>query len=767
MEKRFARVHISGIVQGVGFRPFVYQLAVQHKLSGWVRNTSAGVDIEVEGWSDHLDAFLSDLKSPPPLARIDSFETSSGPLQGFETFEILASLPQPGSFQPISPDVAVCDDCRRELFDPSDRRFRYPFINCTHCGPRLTIIRDIPYDRPKTTMAGFPLCPECDSEYRDPLDRRFHAQPVACAVCGPHIWIDQPGGTRTFGEAALQAVRAALSEGKTAAIKGLGGFHLACDALNAEAVETLRRRKLRVEKPFAVMMADIDSVRRHCVLPEEAENLLTSRQAPIVLLDKRPDSAVVEAVAPGQKRLGVMLPYTPLHLLLLEQTDGFTDVLVMTSANLSEEPIVFRNDEVDSRLGNLADVYLLHDREIHTRCDDSVSMLLEGAPYLTRRSRGYAPDPVRLAEKFPPVFAAGAEMKNTFCLTRDSYAFLSHHIGDMENYETLTAYEEAVDLYQRLFRIRPEILAADLHPDYMATRYAEQRAQQEGLPLIRVQHHFAHIVSCMAEHQLPADEPVIGVAFDGTGYGLDGAIWGGEFLLADQADFRRALHLRYTPLPGGDAAVKAPWRMALSWLRTCGIPWEADLPPVRAAGGQALKLLGQQLELGLNAPLTSSMGRLFDAAAALIGLREEINYEAQAAVELESLADADETGSWPFSISRQEIDPGPMFAGLLQDLRAGVPKPVLAARFHNTAAAMVLEGCIRLRAEKGLGRVVLSGGVWQNVTLLCTAQEMLERSGFDVLLQRQVPANDGGLSLGQEMIAARRAAGVKSQWVEV
>lgn len=766
MSKQFARVHIGGIVQGVGFRPFVYQLAVENQLHGWVRNTSAGVDIEVEGSGLAVDAFLEGLHTPPPLARIDSMTVTGGDMKGFGSFEILPSMPEPGSFQPISQDVAICNDCRRELFDPEDRRFRYPFINCTHCGPRLTIIRDIPYDRPNTTMSDFMLCPDCRAEYDNPLDRRFHAQPVACAACGPQIRLEESTGGRLDGEDALQAVREALREGRIAAIKGLGGFHLACDAENPAAVRRLRERKLRVEKPFALMMADMEAVREHCLLAEGAEKVLTSREAPILLLQKRSDSTIAAEVAPGQDRLGVMLPYTPLHCLLLEREEGFPEALVMTSANLSEEPIAYRNDEAAARLDQLADVFLLHDRPIQTRCDDSVVMIHRGQPCITRRSRGYAPDPIRLVEQLPSVFAAGAELKNTFCITREKYAFLSHHIGNMENYETLTAYQEAVDLYENMFRIRPEILAADMHPDYLATQYAVDRAEAEGLPIVRVQHHFAHIVSCMAEHRLPFDEPVIGVSFDGTGFGMDGTVWGGEFLLADQAGFRRALHLKYVPLPGGDAAVRSPWRMALSWLREAGVAWEEDLPPVKAAGEQALALLDQQLALNLNAPLTSSMGRLFDAVSALIGLRAEVNYEAQAAMELEAAVDPDQPGLYPFNIESGVADPVPMIRQVAADLRAGANQRTIAARFHNTAARMVLEGCVKLRREASLNRVVLSGGVWQNLTLLRSSQELLEEAGFDVILHRCVPPNDGGLALGQAVAAAQIADGKRSEFSE-
>ena len=766
MENRFAKVHISGVVQGVGFRPFVYQLAVRHTMRGWVRNTSSGVDIEVEGEPERLEAFLEDLKSPPPLARIDSFVVQNAPLKAFSGFEILPSLPEPGSFLPISPDVAVCADCKQELFDPKDRRYRYPFINCTHCGPRLTIITDIPYDRPKTTMADFILCEACEAEYENPIDRRFHAQPVACQDCGPQIWIDHRGGTRVFGEKALQTARTALKEGKVVAVKGLGGFHLACDAENGQAVGTLRERKLRVEKPFALMMADLDTVRQNCLLDDGAEELLSSKEAPIVLLEKRTESAIAEAVAPGQKKLGVMLPYTPLHFLLLEQAKDYPAALVMTSANLSEEPIVYKNDDVEPRLGSLADMYLLNNREIQTRCDDSVSALYKGYPYIFRRSRGYAPDPIKLAENVPPMLAAGAELKNTFCLTRDNYAFMSHHIGDMENYETLTAYEDAIKLYERLFRIEPELLVSDYHPDYMATLYIQQRAEREGLPMIQVQHHFAHIAACMAEHRLPADESVIGVSFDGTGYGIDGAVWGGEFLLADQAGFKRAFHLKYVPLAGGETAVRNPWRMALAWLKTAGISWSEDLPPVLAVSGEELKLFGQQLDLELNAPLTSSMGRLFDAAASMMGVRQKINYEAQAAMELEALVDPDETSHYPFDFEKERLDASPMFVEILSDFRNGTKPAQMAARFHNTIAAVVLEGCLKLRKQTDLNKVVLSGGVWQNLTLLSKTVPMLEGDNFEVLIHRQVPANDGGLSLGQAAAAAQQAAGRTSRWVE-
>ena len=583
-------IHITGIVQGVGFRPFVYGLAVRTGLSGWVRNTSSGVDIEVDGPAAALDGFTAALRNElPPLARIDSLVATPRPADGFTGFNILASQAQEGAFQPISPDMAICSDCRRELFDPADRRYRYPFINCTNCGPRFTIIRDIPYDRPLTTMAPFPLCSDCAAEYHNPLDRRFHAQPVACPACGPRVWLERPGETAELagGDHALAAARALLGKGAILAVKGLGGFHLACDATNDAAVATLRRRKLRVDKPFAVMLPDLDAVRRHCLLSETEAALLSSPGRPIVIVPRHLDSTIAAAVAPGQTTIGVMLPYTPLHYLLLERAAGFTEALVMTSGNLSEEPIAYSNEAARERLGALADAFLLHNRDIYTRCDDSVVRVVKkrettdftddtdleaagenGARAIKapvarashtlplRRSRGYAPYPVRLPWSAAPLLATGAELKNTFCLTRDDYAFLSHHIGDLENYETLVAFLDGVTHMERLFRARPQAIAYDLHPNYLATRYAQERAEREGLPAIGVQHHHAHIAAGMAEHGLPPDAAVIGVAFDGTGYGDDGAIWGGEFLVGGYGGYERAAHLRYSLLPGGDRAVR-------------------------------------------------------------------------------------------------------------------------------------------------------------------------------------------------------------------
>ncbi|MGD2027695.1 MAG: carbamoyltransferase HypF, partial [Anaerolineales bacterium] len=619
------RIHINGIVQGVGFRPFVFNLAEAYHLNGWVRNSSAGVDIEVQGAPDMVEGFISDLrKKAPPLSKIDEFIVDQIPEQGFSQFKIIHSENDPGAFVPISPDVTICGDCLEELFTPDDRRFLYPFINCTNCGPRFTIIKDIPYDRPYTTMADFPMCPECRAEYEDPKDRRFHAQPVACPKCGPHIWLTSAGEeeNRLKEQEALQKARHLLKEGKILAIRGLGGFHLACDATNGEAVSELRKRKLRVGKPFALMLPSIQAIEKHCQISPSERDLIASRERPIVVVRKKPESSISTEVAPNQHTLGVMLPYTPLHKLLLEEHPDFPDALVMTSGNLSDEPIATDNQEALKRLEQLADFFLLHNRDIHIRCDDSVIRAVSDPTqnqsiYHLRRSRGYAPFPVRTAWKMPQIFAAGAELKNTFCLTKDRYAFVSHHIGDLENYETMVAFIEGVEHYQNLFRVCPEVVAYDLHQDYLATRIAVEHAQEHDLPAYSIQHHHAHIAACMAEYSLPADEPVIGLSFDGTGFGTDGTIWGGEFLLATYTSSDRVFHLKSVPLPGGDSATKEPWRMALSWLDAAGVPWDETLPPVKFAGSENIPMLHTQIEKQINAPLTSSIGRLFDAAASI------------------------------------------------------------------------------------------------------------------------------------------------------
>jgi hydrogenase maturation protein HypF len=757
-------IHITGIVQGVGFRPFVYNLATGLGLTGWVRNTSAGVDIELEGETPVLDEFVLRLRADaPPLAHLDEVEVSSREPSGYQTFEIEHSEAVPDAFQPISPDVSICPDCLRELFDPSDRRYRYPFINCTNCGPRFTIIKDIPYDRPKTTMAVFPMCSDCQAEYSDPTDRRFHAQPVACPECGPRVWLEMtPGedsakstiGRYTIGDEAILVAQRLLREGKILAVKGLGGFHLACDALNTQAVAQLRERKLRVDKPFALMFPNLAQIEQHCLVSPDERALLESAARPIVLLRRKPGSVIVPQVAPGQEQLGVMLPYTPLHYLLFADTPH-PRPLVMTSANLAEEPICTDNVEAREHLSGLTDAFLMHDRDIHIRTDDSVMRVLPDlGPYPIRRSRGYAPFPVRLPWQVTPILAAGAHLKNTFCITNRNYAFLSHHIGDLENYETLQSFEQGIAHFEGLFRVKPEFLACDLHPDYLATRYAVERAERDTLPIIKVQHHHAHIAAVMAEHRLDGSEPVIGVSFDGTGYGDDGAIWGGEFLLADYAGYRRMAHLGYFPLPGGDAATRRPSRTALGLLHALGLDWDEALPTHADLCYEDRTAIRIQLERKLNSPLTSSMGRLFDAAAALAGVRQKVNYEAQAAIEFEALSDPDETGIYPFEFATGQINASPAIQALIADVLAGRPAPQISARFHNGLAVMVRDVCASIRVETGASRVALSGGVWQNVALLMKTIPLLQKSGFQVYIHHKVPANDGGLALGQAAIAA-------------
>lgn len=768
------KVHITGVVQGVGFRPFVYNLATSLNLKGWVKNTSAGVVIEADGKKDSLESFLQKLRDDaPPLSRIDDFTASFGPGNGFTQFDIIHSESVDGAFQPISPDVAICDDCLRELFDSTDRRYRYPFINCTNCGPRFTIIQDIPYDRPFTTMAGFKLCPDCEREYKDPTNRRFHAQPVACSVCGPKVWLEvQNAECGMRNDDAIVETCKMLAEGKIVAIKGLGGFHLACDATNAKAVTELRTRKLRVDKPFALMMPDLKIIEQNCFVSDAEKELLTSPARPIVLLKKKPESTIVEEVSPKQYWIGVMLPYTPLHYLLF--SNSLFTALVMTSGNLSEEPIVTDNDEARERLAKLADAFLMHDRDIHIRCDDSVVRAFDDRPltidhtpssavhrrssvYPIRRSRGYSPFPVKLPFDVPPLLATGSELKNTFCITNGNYAFLSHHIGDMENYETLKSFEQGVEHFERLFRVKPVAIAHDMHPNYLAARYALERAERENLPTIAVQHHHAHVAACMAEHGLT--EPVIGVSFDGTGYGDDGAIWGGEFLVADCKTYKRMFHLEYFPLPGGDASIKKPARTALALLWSLGLEWADALESVNEFCAEDQMTLRVQLEKKINTPLTSSMGRLFDAVSALAGVRQEVNYEGQAAIEFEAMADSVEAGQYVFGVESGRVRVGSVVEALIKDVMAGIPTSKISARFHNGLAEAVRETVQKISRETSLRSVVLSGGVWQNITLLQKTISLLSKDGFEIYIHREVPTNDGGLSLGQAYIAASRLRG--------
>jgi len=743
---------LRGVVQGVGFRPFVYGLALRHDLKGWVNNSSAGVHIEVEGEKKEVESFTRDLpKQAPPRARIESFWYEDLAPTGFPSFEIRESVEEAGKYQLISPDLATCELCQEEIFNPQDPRYRYLFTNCTNCGPRFTIIKDIPYDRSQTTMAKFSMCPDCRHEYEDPRNRRFHAQPNACPRCGPKIELGDGEGHILQVPDPITSAISLLKEGKILALKGLGGFLLAADARTPSVIERLRQRKGRPAKPFAVMLGDLTSIKEHCRVGEEEERLLLSPESPIVLLRWKKDSTIARDVAPRQKYLGVMLPYSPLHHLLLKES-GMT--LVMTSGNLSEEPIAKDNEEACSRLHGIADAFLWHDRDIYVPYDDSVTAVVSGQPTIIRRARGYAPFPLCLPFPLKPILACGAELKNTFCLTRDQYAFVSQHIGDLETLETLTHFQRTVELYQKLFRIQPEIVAYDLHPEYLSTKYGRKRPEQK----VGVQHHFAHLASCLAENGERG--PVIGLALDGLGYGTDGHFWGGEFLVGDYGSFERKAHLEYVPMPGGAAAIHNPWRMALSYVYTLlGKERLTGLRP--PLGGQVeeekIRVVRQQIDQKINSPLTSSCGRLFDCISALLGLCLSVSYEGQAAVELEMIADPGEEGRYEFFLQEEEgqeiIRLQPLIEGVLKDIEKGTAHSLISGKFHNTLVQISVAICRKISSQGGPKKVALTGGVFQNRFLSERVKAALEKAGFEVLVHRLVPCNDGGLSLGQAAIA--------------
>ncbi|HVI09500.1 MAG TPA: carbamoyltransferase HypF [Candidatus Binatia bacterium] len=753
-------IDVSGIVQGVGFRPYVFRLASSHNLRGHVGNNSCGVTIEVQGSPEAVQDFVQRLPvEAPRLARISNFVMREVPCSGETGFRIIHSQRGENVHTLISPDVSICPDCLRELFDPKDRRHGYPFINCTNCGPRFTIVKDIPYDRPYTSMAVFPMCPACQAEYQDPLNRRFHAQPNACWDCGPQVdlW-DSRGQKIDAADPIAEAVRQLLL-GKIVAVKGLGGFHLAVDATNSAAVSLLRRRKRRVEKPFAVMVPDLDTARQICDVDTAACDVLQSAQRPIVLLPRARQWRIAEEVAPANRYLGLFLPYTPIHYLLFRS--GELKSLVMTSGNLSEEPIAIDNAEAASRLRGLADLFLVHNREILLRCDDSVVRVVNGETRQIRRSRGFVPAPVFLKHKQPPVLAVGGELKNTICLTSGDHAFLSQHIGDLENAEGCAFFEEAIAHLRKILGIQPEIVAHDLHPDYFSANWA----LQSGIPTIGVQHHHAHIASCMAENHL--DRTVIGLALDGTGYGSDGKIWGGEVLIADYVQFERAAHFEYVSLPTCEGAIREPWRMAVSYLAHYFEDelWKVDVPFVRGLDRKKTEVLCQMIRKGINSPLTSSCGRLFDAVAALAGIRPHINYEAQAAIELEMAIEtglADKSEEYPFELvpdgEHWIIGARPLFLALIEDLKNNASLGTISRRFHDGLIVCLAEIAARVRERTGLRRICLSGGTFHNVYLSQGLERRLMEDGFEVFTQREVPAGDGGLSLGQAMIAAHQAA---------
>ncbi|MGC9195417.1 MAG: carbamoyltransferase HypF [Syntrophobacteraceae bacterium] len=779
---RRVRVKVRGIVQGVGFRPFIYQLAQRCRLNGWVRNQPDGVEIEVAGPTGAVEAFISSIPmESPPLARITGVETLDLAFRELEGFTIAKSRPALSRSTLIAPDACTCGDCLRELFDPQNRRFRYPFINCTNCGPRYTIIKDIPYDRDKTTMSRFTMCPECLCEYENPLDRRFHAQPNACPHCGPQVWLEDVRG-EVIGsrDAAVRKAVELLASGAVVAIKGLGGFHLAVNAFNEEAVRRLRGRKIREQKPFAVMLASACETALFCHLSKEEETLLQSPARPIVLLKKRENPAsipIAPSVSPKSKRLGVFLPYTPLHFLLFEAAP--CRALVMTSGNQSDEPIVTDNEEARLRLSEIADYLLFHDRDIYIRCDDSLACLRGDRPRLLRRARGYTPMPVFLNREYPRVLGVGAELKNTVCLTRGNSAFLSHHTGDLENLETLRSFERSILHLERILEVRPELIVCDMHPDYLNSRWA---LEQREIPVLAAQHHHAHISAVMAEHGI--SEPVIGLALDGTGFGVDGTLWGGEILRVDSAGFERLGHFKNVPLPGGAKAIKEPWRMALGYL------WSIDGENVsgsflerysdfltRWPAGEA-KIILRMLSRRLNCPLTSSCARLFDAAAALCGVCTSASYEGQAAIELEQAMEPDEgyycgriltsdavclassrpgapnpaTPSAPSLV----MDQFPIIEGLVEDLRRNIPTGIIASRFHNSLVRILGEAARAASDITGINRVALSGGVFQNLYLSDRLEADLGAMGFEVFSHGEVPPNDACISLGQAWIGAQK-----------
>ena len=737
------RIHIQGIVQGVGFRPFIHKLVQSYGLKGFIKNSSSGVEMELEGAGDKLESFLAALpEKAPKLAVIERIRTQyKDELCGYENFRILESRTEALRNTLISPDICVCDDCLRELRDKNDRRHAYPFINCTNCGPRFTIIKDIPYDRAKTSMSEFPMCPDCEREYQDINDRRYHAQPDCCPDCGPQLcYLDAEGGN-VSGDA-IELAREKLKTGGIVAIKGLGGIHLACRVDDESMAKELRRRKQRDEKPFAIMCRDTECAKQICLVSPEEQKILESFRRPIVLLRKKQRG--MEHISENDY-VGVMLPYTPLHYLLFGDD---IDMLVMTSANLSDKPMMYKNEEALRELRGIADGYLLHDRDIQTRCDDSLCWVLEGREYFARRSRGYVPFPVSADRELRQILACGAEQKASFCLSRGGYIFPSQHIGDLKNLETFSNYAQQIQHFQRMFDIRPEALVCDIHPDYMSSEYAAERAEDENIKLIRVQHHHAHMASCMADNGV--DEKCIGLIWDGTGLGTDGTVWGAECLIGDYSGFERFGSILPIPLPGGDRAVKEVERVAFSLLHSSG------LDTAHIENSAAYKMM---LENGLNCPGASSMGRLFDGVAAILGIKKKCSYEGQAAILLEAAAQEDGR-IYPIRFTEDmRFDWREMRRAIVRDVDDGIDTGRIAASFMNTVTEMAYLQCKAAREYSGLGTVALSGGSFQNMYIMQRLPKKLENAGFRVLTHRRVSANDEGLSLGQLMIANAKLEG--------
>jgi hydrogenase maturation protein HypF len=755
------RARVDGTVQGVGFRPYVFRLAGEHGLDGWVGNDERGVVLEVEGDAAAVERFLARLPADAPaLAAVEQVRVEPVSAAGAAGggFRIVESVHGGAPAALVSPDTATCDACLAELRDPADRRHRYPFINCTDCGPRFTIVRGVPYDRPLTTMAGFVMCDACRAEYEDPRDRRFHAQPNACPACGPAVrLLDAGGAVAALAPEDGDAVRAAavaLRAGRILAVKGIGGYHLACRADDEHAVAALRARKHREDRPFALMAADLDAARALVDVESADEILLTSRERPIVVARSRPGAPVAPAVAPGSAGLGVMLPYAPLHHLLLADCGG---PLVLTSGNAADEPIAYRDEDALARLHGIADLFLVHDRAIHVRADDSVVRVVPGRPAVrVRRSRGAVPASLALPRPAArDVLACGAELKSTFCVAKGARAWVGHHIGDLREAETLLAFEAGVAHFERLFAVAPAVVAHDLHPDYLSTGYALAR---DGVEHVAVQHHHAHLAACLAEHGETG--PAVGAIFDGSGYGPDGTVWGGEILVGGLEGFERAGHLHPVRLPGGDQAVRQPWRMACAWLVAAGAGGDDAPPPLPPALADAVeparwRAIAALARGGVAAPVTTSAGRLFDAVAALCGLRATVTYEGQAAAELEAVCDPHERGAYPLPVAGGAVlDARETILAVARDAAAGVPAPVVSARFHRALADATARACVEVAARRTTGLVVLSGGVFQNVQLLAGASARLEAAGLRVLVPERLPPNDGGISFGQAAVAA-------------
>lgn len=743
------KIKITGIVQGVGFRPHVYRLAQETRVRGWVLNSSEGVYIEAEGLEEQVSLFCRLLvENPPPLAVIKDCHIEEQRPKGYKEFVIKESRAEKYKTAMISPDIAVCQDCISEVSNPLDRRYGYPFTNCTNCGPRFTIIKDVPYDREKTTMASFPMCEECQKEFEDPSHRRFHAQPNACPKCGPQMQVVDPEG-RVFEVKPVGILRA----GKILAVKGLGGFHLAVDATNPDAVARLRERKKREAKPFAVMARDLDVVRKYCYVNEKEAFWLTSPQAPIVILKRKQEAFLPDDVIhPGISTMGVMLPYTPLHFLLFDRN---IELLIMTSANIADEPLIIDNAEALEKLKDVADFFLVHNREIYNPCDDSVLRITAcGDVQFYRRARGFVPRGLEVPLGSKPVLAVGGEIKNTFCLTRNNEAYLSQHLGDLNHYLNFQRFQEAVERFTRMIGVCPQVVAHDMHPNYQSTLWAKQ---QKDLHRVEVQHHHAHLASCMAENQLKGE--VLGVICDGTGWGTDGAVWGMEVLQGGYEGFKRRGHLRYVPLAGGDATVKKPWRMAFIYLWDVFGEKALELADEWWAGfeQEERKILAMQLHKGINLVPTSSCGRLFDAVSAFLGVCYFNRYEGQAAIELEEKIDGLERGLYPYQLEKTGdcwiMDVRPMWKALVRDREKQMPERAMAARFHRTLVSMLLEVVARVGEETGIEGVVLSGGSFHNQFLLSELKQGLEELGFKVYHQTKVPPSDGGLALGQAVVA--------------